>query len=250
MTRAARIAALLTVTAQAPTVSPADAIVSGRFRSSGVRRTYSAFLPPTGHPHPLVILLHGSGGSGHGMAARWRDLARREGIIVAAPDATDRRQWQVPQDGPALFRDLVQELAPHDVDGRRIYLFGYSAGAVFALYMAPLESQYFAAAAVHAGAYDGEADLGFLGRAPRRSRSFSASAPATPASRSPCSSRRSIAWRAPAFRSRLPCGRTHRTPTSRPPRSTSVRGSSCGNIPSTANPCSCPCRLGPLRVDD
>jgi poly(3-hydroxybutyrate) depolymerase len=102
------------------------------------------------------------------MAARWRDLARREGIIVAAPDATDRRQWQVPQDGPALFRDLVQELAPHDVDGRRIYLFGYSAGAVFALYMAPLESQYFAAAAVHAGAYDGEADLGFLGRAPRK----------------------------------------------------------------------------------
>jgi poly(3-hydroxybutyrate) depolymerase len=102
------------------------------------------------------------------MVERWRDLARREGIIVAAPDATDRRQWQPPQDGPALFRDLVEDLAPHDIDRRRIYLFGHSAGAVFTLYMAPLESEYFAAAATHAGVYNGEADLGFLDRAPRK----------------------------------------------------------------------------------
>lgn len=168
MTRAAWIAALLVATARVPVASPADAIVSGRFRSSGVMRTYSACLPPKGHPHPLVILLHGSGGTGHDMVERWRDLVRREGIIVAAPDATDRRQWQPPQDGPMLFRDLVEELAPHDVDRRRIYLFGHSAGAIFTLYIAPLESEYFAAAATHAGAYDGEADLGFLDQAPRK----------------------------------------------------------------------------------
>jgi poly(3-hydroxybutyrate) depolymerase len=167
-TRAVRVAALLTATTQVPMASPADAIVSGRFRSSGVMRTYSACLPPKGHSHPLVILLHGSGGTGRDMVERWRDLARREGIIVAAPDATDRRQWQPPEDGPTLFRDLVDELAPHDVDRRRIYLFGHSAGAVFTLYMAPLESEYFAAAATHAGAYNGEADLGFLDQAPRK----------------------------------------------------------------------------------
>jgi predicted esterase len=51
---------------------------------------------------------------------------------------------------------------------RRIYLFGYSAGAVFALYMAPIESEYFAAAATHAGAYTGEAELGFLDAARRK----------------------------------------------------------------------------------
>jgi predicted esterase len=34
--------------------------------------------------------------------------------------------------------------------------------------MAPLESRYFAAAATHAGAYRGEADLGFLEAAPRK----------------------------------------------------------------------------------
>jgi TonB family protein len=40
----------------------------------------------------------------------------------------------------------------YTIDEKRIYLFGHSAGAVFALYMGVMESQYFAAAGVHAGA--------------------------------------------------------------------------------------------------
>jgi len=168
MMLAARMAAVLLAAGPVPAASAADAIVSGRLRSSDVERTYAAYVPPAGHARPLVILLHGSGGTGRHMVERWRRLARREGLIVVAPDATDRRQWQPPQDGPTLFRDLVEEMAPHDIDRRRIYLFGHSAGAVFALYMAPLESEYFAAAATHGGAYNGEADLGFLDRAPRR----------------------------------------------------------------------------------
>jgi poly(3-hydroxybutyrate) depolymerase len=145
-----------------------DGIVSGRFTSDGATRTYVAYVPPGGGPRPLIILLHGSGGSGRDMVKRWEDLARRERILVAGPDATDRRRWQPPRDGPVLLRDLVEELRPRNIDLRRIYLFGYSAGAVFALYMAPIESQYFAAAAVHAGAYGGEADLGFLDTAARK----------------------------------------------------------------------------------
>ena len=42
--------------------------------------------------------------------------------------------------------------AKHSVDGSRLYLFGHSAGAVFALYMGVMESRYFAAVGVHAGA--------------------------------------------------------------------------------------------------
>jgi poly(3-hydroxybutyrate) depolymerase len=158
---------LLAALAGAPTQS-ADPIVSGSFMSEGVKRTYAAYAPPSDGPRPLVILLHGSGWTGRAMVERWKGLARREGIIVAGPDATDRGGWQPPQDNPTLFRDLVEELKPRLVDTRRIYLFGYSAGAVFALYMAPIESEYFAAAAAHAGAYGGEADLGFLDAATRR----------------------------------------------------------------------------------
>ncbi|HET7286473.1 MAG TPA: dienelactone hydrolase family protein, partial [Pyrinomonadaceae bacterium] len=40
----------------------------------------------------------------------------------------------------------------YPVNPRRVYLFGHSAGAIFALQMSLMESQYFAAAAVHAGA--------------------------------------------------------------------------------------------------
>jgi predicted esterase len=42
--------------------------------------------------------------------------------------------------------------AKNPVDGKRLYLFGHSAGAVYALYMGVMESKYFAATGVHAGA--------------------------------------------------------------------------------------------------
>jgi poly(3-hydroxybutyrate) depolymerase len=166
--RALRIAGVLAALRVVQPASAANAIISGRFTSLGVNRTYAAYVPPSAQVHPILILLHGTGGRGHDMVERWKDLAQREGFAVAAPDATDRRYWRPPQDGPALLRDLVEEMKPRHLDLRRIYLFGYSAGAVFTLYMAPLESEYFAAAATHAGAYGGEADLSFLDRAPRK----------------------------------------------------------------------------------
>ncbi len=43
----------------------------------------------------------------------------------------------------------------YPINPRRVYLFGHSAGAIFALHMSLMESQYFAAAAVHAGALRG-----------------------------------------------------------------------------------------------
>jgi poly(3-hydroxybutyrate) depolymerase len=168
MRRALPAAVLLMTTLVSDPMQAADRIVSGSFTSDGVKRTYAAYSPPGENPRPIVILLHGSGWSGRAMVQRWKDLAQREGIVVAGPDATDRSRWRPAEDNPVLFRDLVEELKPQHIDMRRIYLFGYSAGAVFALYMAPLESGYFAAAATHAGAYTGEADLAFLDIAPRK----------------------------------------------------------------------------------
>jgi poly(3-hydroxybutyrate) depolymerase len=162
MTRASRDAVVLMALLSCGAPLSADDILTRSFRSTGAERTYSAYLPASERPRPLLILLHGSNGSGRQMVERWKRLAEREGIAVAGPDASDRSRWQPPDDGPGLFRDLVEELKPRQIDPRRIYLFGHSAGAAFALYMAPLESRYFAAAAVHAGAYTGETDLAFL----------------------------------------------------------------------------------------
>jgi poly(3-hydroxybutyrate) depolymerase len=63
------------------------------------------------------------------------------------------RAGAFPEDGPDFLHDLVEMLKRQfDLDARRVYLFGHSAGAGQALMMAALESEYFAAAAVHAGA--------------------------------------------------------------------------------------------------
>jgi poly(3-hydroxybutyrate) depolymerase len=121
---------------------------------AGKKRGYSLFVPAgSTEAAPLVVLLHGSGRNGLSQVERWKDLAAKEGIILAGPDALTPSAWQPRDDGPAFLHALVEKLkAGHRIDGRRVYLFGHSAGAEHALMMALLESEYFAAAAIHAGA--------------------------------------------------------------------------------------------------
>jgi poly(3-hydroxybutyrate) depolymerase len=122
----------------------------------GKARAYYLFVPDKltkDHPAPLLVLLHGSGRNGASLADKWKDLAKKEGIILVGPDAIANEGWTTPVDGPDFLHDLISELqSKYPIDARRIYLFGHSAGASFALYMALYESEYFAAAAIHAGA--------------------------------------------------------------------------------------------------
>ncbi len=131
-------------------------IVARTLLSGGKPRKYSLYVPanlPADRPSPLLVTLHGSGHDGKSLVSPWRDLAEKEGIVLAGPDSTDSQHWSSPADGPAFLRDVVEDArAVHPIDARRVYLFGHSAGALFALQMACLESEYFAAAAIHAGA--------------------------------------------------------------------------------------------------
>jgi poly(3-hydroxybutyrate) depolymerase len=126
------------------------------FESQGKKRTYYLVVPDgasAARPAPLLMLFHGSGRDGLSLVDKWKDLAVKEGIILAGPDAIASAGWNVPADGPDYLNELTSELiSKYPVDVHRIYLFGHSAGASFALYMALFESQYFAAAAIHAGA--------------------------------------------------------------------------------------------------
>lgn len=129
--------------------------------SNGVRRSYSLFVPEgLRAPAPLLLLFHGSGRNATSIVEPWKTFATRQGIVLAALDAADVQVWQVRDDGPVVIRDLVEGLkAAHPIDSRRVYLFGHSGGAVHALNIAMLESEYFAAAAIHAGAWRNETDL-------------------------------------------------------------------------------------------
>ena len=119
---------------------------------SSARSTYSYQNLRSGTPAPLIVLLHGSGRNGLSLE-KWKDLAAKEGIIIVGPDALNSAAWSAPVDGPDFLRDLVEQLkSKYPIDPHRVYLFGHSGGAVFALYMSLFESQYFAATAIHAGA--------------------------------------------------------------------------------------------------
>ncbi len=87
------------------------------------------------------------------MAQAWKDLAIRESFIVAAPDSLDPAAWQSKVDPPEFFKAVIGQVkALHPIDESRIYLFGHSGGAAYALFLAIMDSDIFAATAIHAGA--------------------------------------------------------------------------------------------------
>lgn len=133
-----------------------DDITKELIKSNGKTRAYYLYVPSTlaaDAKVPLIVTLHGSGRNGITLVEKWKDYAKKEGIILAGPDSSGSEGWSSPKDGPDFLRDLVEELkTKYPVNPRRVYLFGHSAGACFAIQMGLLQSQYFAAAAVHAGA--------------------------------------------------------------------------------------------------
>src|SRR5436853_1092412 len=130
-------------------------IVKESIVSNKKKRTYYLFVPTSAKESvPLIVLLHGSGRDGMSLVEKWKDLADREGFIIVGPDAEGGGGWAAPRDGPDFLHDLVEDLkSKSSINPRRVYLFGHSAGAVFALMMSTVESEYFAATAIHAGAF-------------------------------------------------------------------------------------------------
>jgi len=151
-------------------VAAAEKIVKQTMTSSGASRTYYLFVPDSvkAGPAPLLILLHGSGRDGRILVEHWQSIAKKAGVILAGPDAAVRDGWGMAEDGPLLLRHLIEDIqSSHTVDPRRVYVFGHSAGASHGLAMAILESEYFAAVAVHAGVVS-PPFAPFIERAPRK----------------------------------------------------------------------------------
>jgi poly(3-hydroxybutyrate) depolymerase len=152
-----RTFALLAILLCALPAGAAEKIEKLTFGSGGKNRTYYLFVPEKARAGsaPILILLHGSGRDGKSLADPWQRLASKQGIILVAPDASDKAGWWVPEDGPDLLYDLAEQVRlQYHADARRIYIFGHSAGAGMGMEMALLESEYFAAVAVHAGSLD------------------------------------------------------------------------------------------------
>lgn len=135
--------------------APAHAQKSERRKISidGRERSY-IFYPaaPGAEPAPLLILLHGSGRDAASIFSPWQALAKSERVVLVAPDSLNRAGWSTATDGPDFVRQIVEDVTKGGgIDARRMYLFGHSAGGHHAIDLALLESEYFAAVAVHAG---------------------------------------------------------------------------------------------------
>lgn len=126
------------------------------FTFQGRKHTFYLFIPdspPADVAAPLIVLLHSVGQGPPSLANPWHTLASREGIILVAPQASNSMGWDIRDDHPDLFHELIESVKQrHAVDPRRVYIFGQSNGGVFGLTLALLESRYFAAVAVHAAA--------------------------------------------------------------------------------------------------
>jgi predicted esterase len=126
------------------------------FTSHNKKRTYYLFVPETikpSEPAPLIVLLHGSGRDGLSLVDKWQDLANKEGFVIVGLDAAGQG-WSTTADGPSVLHDLVETLkSKYPINSRRVYLFGHSAGAVYAIDLSMMESEYFAATAIHAGGW-------------------------------------------------------------------------------------------------
>lgn len=151
-----RLLTLLALLMGWPLQAAAEQLSKHTFEAAGLRRTLYLYAPAESldSPPALLLALHGSYGKAEEMAERWMPAARANGFIVAAPVARKPAAWQIRADGPGFMRAVVDEVERlHAIDRRRIYLFGHSGGAVYALTLSMLESEYFAATAVFAGAW-------------------------------------------------------------------------------------------------
>ena len=145
----------LLVVSLAATTAAAQKPTSRTLVFDGHNRPYQLLIPAQAAtaPVPLIVLLHGYGGNGQRPMSAWQGLARDQGIALVAPNSLAEGWALLRGDGPDFFQALVEAVKKDAaIDARRVYLFGHSSGGHQALALGPLESEYFAAVAVHAGA--------------------------------------------------------------------------------------------------
>ena len=108
------------------------------------------YVPPgyrPGRPTPLVLSLHGAGGSGRRGLRRLRPLADELGLLVLAPDSREST-WDVVRTGfgpdvEFLDRALDLVFARYTIDTGRVAVEGFSDGASYALSLGLLNGDLF-----------------------------------------------------------------------------------------------------------
>ena len=149
--------------AAACNLAAAAGVADQQLSSGGRERTYRLFVPPSydGRTElPLVLDLHGSGGTSAGQArtSAFETLAAREGVLVATLQAgAEGNRWNVPitaerPDDVQYVSDVIDHVAARVcTDRARVYATGFSGGARMSSLLACKASDRIAAIAPMAG---------------------------------------------------------------------------------------------------
>jgi len=136
----------------------------------GKKRAYYLYVPENlPSKPPLILTLHGSSRDGSSLVEKWKDIADKEGFILAGPNSLNSSRWSSTDDSEDFLREIVEQLkGRYSIDPKRVFLFGHSAGAVYALNLSMSQSEYFAATAVHAGSWRSSEELNIVRLAKRK----------------------------------------------------------------------------------
>lgn len=144
-------------------LAAAGGVSNQELPSGGRQRTFRLFVPPgyDGRTRlPVVLDLHGSGGSAAGQASnsRFEELGAREGFFVASLQAAGAgNRWNVPvtadrPDDVAYVSDVIDHIAARVcADLARVYATGFSGGARMSSLLACRLNSRIAAIAPMAG---------------------------------------------------------------------------------------------------
>ncbi|MBX3458490.1 MAG: hypothetical protein KF696_00840 [Planctomycetes bacterium] len=145
-------------------------------------QTYYLYIPSSYNPStpmPVLFGFHGAGGSGTAPAAAqqvrndWATVAATGNFIVVAQAATGSGGGWVPSTDTDILNSILTDvLGAYNIEQKRIYAWGFSAGAHYAHALCLNNSGYFAAYGISAGALQALAGT---------------SAPAAAARKIPCS---------------------------------------------------------------
>jgi phospholipase/carboxylesterase len=143
------------------------AVVTGPLHTRYATGRSGAFLLPPGFEDnavPLLVVLHGTGGSGSGTLPLVKRLAIARRFAVVAPDSELAEHWEVPDHPGETTKDsehvvaCVRELramAHVVIDSQHVLVAGISGGGSTAPYEASTYDDFTAFAVLHGGVFAG-----------------------------------------------------------------------------------------------
>jgi poly(hydroxyalkanoate) depolymerase family esterase len=148
--------------------SPSGQFIAGVYAEGVASLEYKLYVPPGGHGKalPLVVMLHGCTQNPDDFAAgtRMNEYALERGFFVLYPAQAQKanmsRCWnwfkhnhqRRGQGEPAVLAGMTRDIMKrHDIDPRRVYVAGLSAGGAMAAILGEAYPDLYAAVGVHSG---------------------------------------------------------------------------------------------------